>query len=298
VDVLIDRAKYPETAQFEVVVEDKQASLRGVCAIGKGTLVISRPMLVAPSEPEGPASVASPGPAPSKTFADLPVPWASVPVVRASGSYSGELLDGGGATVLGKLEGKAWEKGYQMLVMDLPAPMGSKVRAEVRCEEEGLSVQNVRSAGNRVEVMVCVDARKSFTTPFHVRLEGGGKVVEGSGQVVIARADPVVFGLQTLCGGTTRGSPPVKAELPEDREFSAWFEPNVKEFSLSQSRGIIEAGARVLPFEVIYAPVDAKPVDTVLIVEAHGMEIVIQVCGSVGGFQGRKWGERRTRGGG
>jgi hypothetical protein len=46
---------------------------------------------------------------------------------------------------------------------------------------------------------------------------------------------------------------------------------------------------------VFFAPRDARPIDTLLFVDAGDCEILIQLCGSIGGFQGRKWGERRTR---
>jgi hypothetical protein len=59
--------------------------------------------------------------------------------------------------------------------------------------------------------------------------------------------------------------------------------------------GIIRAGAKMFPFEIVFSPKDPRPIDTLLIVDAGDCEFVLQICGSIGGFQGRKWGERRTR---
>ena len=280
VDVVIDVAEEAGAGRFEVIVEDRA----GPVGAGRGKVVITAPLLSGPS---------SKG-LPSRTFSDLPTSTA-MPVVRPSGACLEGVGGEGGLLQLGDLQGKAMEKSYQVIALEFPVEARGKMHADLKCEYDGVSVQEIRGAGDHAEVVICLEGKRSFVAPFSLRVEGVGRVVEGEGRVVMARADPYVFGLQTLCGSQTKGSPPLKIDFVEDKQFAAWFEPKIKEFWLSESKGTIEAEAKVCPFDVFFAPRDPRPIDSLLFVDTGDYEIVIQVCGSIGGFQGRKWGERRTR---
>jgi hypothetical protein len=90
-----------------------------------------------------------------------------------------------------------------------------------------------------------------------------------------------------VCGGHTKG------ESPFGEEFGAFFEPRLREFWLSEDKDTLEAGAKVFPLTVFFAPRDARPIETLLVVDLGASERTVKVCGSTSGFQGRRWGERR-----
>ena len=66
----------------------------------------------------------------------------------------------------------------------------------------------------------------------------------------------------------------------------------MKEFWLSESRGFIEAGSKVLPFKIYFAPKEPESIEALLVVECGETEITVKVCGSAGGT-GRRSGERK-----
>jgi hypothetical protein len=109
------------------------------------------------------------------------------------------------------------------------------------------------------------------------------------------RSTPRLLGLQTLVGGKTSAAPPLGLELLEPTDFTIRFVPKRPEFWGNAAKGKVLPGARVLPFEVFFAPRSARPVDTMLIVDIGGREVVFHVCGSIAGYAGRQWGMRRGR---
>jgi hypothetical protein len=155
-------------------------------------------------------------------------------------------------------------------------------------------VQEVRGAGRSAEVILAIDSRKSLDLPFQLSVEGtGGYTTKGEGRLVVERPAAYVLGMQAVCGGQQSADCPIQEEFWQNKKYSAFFEPKLKEFWISQNKGVIEAGAKTFPFKVFFAPRDPRPIETILVVDCGDVEITVKVCGSCGGFQGRRWGERR-----
>jgi hypothetical protein len=100
--------------------------------------------------------------------------------------------------------------------------------------------------------------------------------------------------MQAVCGGSVSMKVPVPEPLAVNQSFTAFFEPKMKEYWLSQSKGTIPAGAKEFPFSIYFAPRDVHPTETLLVVQCGDVEMCVKICGSTGGFEGRRWGERRA----
>jgi hypothetical protein len=190
--------------------------------------------------------------------------------------------------------GKACEKSTATLRLEVPIQHRLNIKASVHVEGDSLSVDSIRGAGDWADVVLMIDSRRSFDRPFTMNLTAAsGYAIKGEGRLIVARPTPYILGMQTICGGSISMSCPIREDLGQSKMYVAFFEPKIKEFWLSQNKGKIEAGAREFPFKVFFAPRDPRPVETLLAVELEEMEVTVKVCGSTGGFQGRRWGERR-----
>jgi hypothetical protein len=195
---------------------------------------------------------------------------------------------------LGIIRGKACEKSISVVSVAFPIEYRFGLTGQISDEYNCLSIDAIRGNGPRADVMVLMDSRRSGDKPFHMRLEGlRGRVVEGEGRMIIERPEPFILGMQTICGGSVSSACPILSEFPVAKRYVAFFEPKMKEYWLSQNKGVIEAGAKEFPFKVFFAPKDPRPTHTLLVVEMDDLEICVKVCGSIGGFEGRRWGERR-----
>ena len=94
-------------------------------------------------------------------------------------------------------------------------------------------------------------------------------------------------------GGKSWAELPIREEIWQAKPFLAYFAPRCREFSITVDRGVVEAGAKVMPFKIVFAPKDSRPKETMLIVDLGDMEQVVKVTGTVCGFQ-RSWGRRPT----
>jgi hypothetical protein len=73
---------------------------------------------------------------------------------------------------------------------------------------------------------------------------------------------------------------PIQADITKDTKFVASFKPKLKEFWLSQNKGVILAGAEEFPFSIFFAPTDSRPIETLLVVECDNLEMCVRICGS------------------
>jgi hypothetical protein len=194
---------------------------------------------------------------------------------------------------LGEIHGKALEPNNQSVRMPFPVRRRLAARATVTCSQDVLRVQEIRGAGKYAEVVIGIDSRHSWTGPFGCQIESNGLKVEGTGTLIVDRPDPYVLGLTTICGGSSSDECPIRTDIWQTKKYKAHFEPKRKEFWLTQYSGTIEAGAKTFPFKVFWAPKDPRPVETLLIVDCGDLEIVVKVCGCIGGFEGKDWGRRR-----
>jgi hypothetical protein len=174
-------------------------------------------------------------------------------------------------------------------------PIGCRLHLKpgIKCESDWLSVEDWRGVGNCVEIDIAVDARRSGELPFCVTLAGGGETAVGQGRVEIARPRPIMLPIQTICGGKASMECPIQESLWEDVKYRTFFEPKRREFWVDRDKGVIRAGSTLFPFRVFFAPRDARPIESLLIVDLGSQEIVVQVCGSTAGFAGANWGRRR-----
>lgn len=195
---------------------------------------------------------------------------------------------------VGTIEGKAGEQTTVSVFIPMPVEHRIGAKVSVKCGHDVLTVQEVRGSGPDAEVILRIDAKHSLSEPFQVVLEGKGKTVEAEGALVVKRPDPYNLCMATICGATVSESCPIKGEaFLEAKRFHAFFDPPLKEFSISAQRGTIEAGATHFPFSVRFSPQSQRPLETVLVVDCIDFEICVKVCGSISGFTGRQWGLRR-----
>jgi hypothetical protein len=195
---------------------------------------------------------------------------------------------------LGIIRGKACERSCDVVRVEFPIEYRLNMRAEVSDEYNCLSVQEIRGNGGLADVILLIDSRRSGDKPFHLKLEGTcDYFVEGNGRMIIERPTPYILGMSTICGGSSSSSCPIMEAILKDEKYTAFWEPKMKEFWLSAVRGIIPKGSKEFPFKVFFAPKDPRPINNLLVVELEDREITVKVCGSIGGFEGRRWGERK-----
>jgi hypothetical protein len=197
---------------------------------------------------------------------------------------------------LGLVRGKAGEKSCDVVHVEFPVEYRAGMKVEVRDELNCLTVKDIRGNGPWADITLEVNSRRSGERPFSMTLTGSSDtIVRARGMLNISRPDPFVLGLQTVCGGSVSTKCAIQEEFATDKKFEAFFEPKLKEFWLSRNKGVIPAGAKEFPFSIFFAPRDMRPNETLLIVECEDVEMCVKVCGSTGGFEGRRWGGRRAR---
>jgi hypothetical protein len=256
------------------------------------------PNKVAPSTTFGsalPKVMASPSlPAPPPTMKPnkvAPSTTSRLPLMKARATVQEGFGDE--KVELGVIRGVACEPSEAKVMIPFPIQERLGMTAMVSSESGCLSVQDVRGAGTYAEITLGIHAGHSLQEPFVLTLGGQNCKREGEGTVVVGRPAPYILGITTVCGGQNSEDVPVKGEINGRKKYRVLFEPKLKEFWVSQAKGVIDAGARKFPFKVFFAPRDPRPISTLMIVDMGDEEICVQVCGSIGGFEGRRWGERR-----
>jgi hypothetical protein len=275
--------KPPEAPPELRVIQSKLPTMSST----KITVSSSTPMPMLPPPPPAAKLPLPPPPAPAK----LPPKPVAIRVSPSIPLPPVELVPE--VVQVGELRGRACAASSEVVRIPFPIEHRAKLSAKVECDLPALTVQGVRGSGNCVEVPMAIDSRRSGSAAFHLTVDGVGKTVECEGNVVVERPAPYILGLQTVCGGQISAECPIQEEFWAKKPYKAFFEPKIKEFWISQGKGFIEAGSKVFPFRVFFAPKDPRPVETILVVECGDMEITVKVCGSTGGFQGRRWGERK-----
>jgi hypothetical protein len=177
--------------------------------------------------------------------------------------------------------------------MALEERRAGQVKATVTSDVPGVRLLRVRPAGDEVEVDLIVEAKRSGHGTYRVRVEGDAAVVEGEGQIAVERADPVHVDMQSVIGVPVSADIPLVEDLWQNKQFHARMEPELGCFTISCAKGVCAAGAKSMPFRVFFNPKDARPVEVTLIVDFGDFEVTALVRGSVGGFAGRRWANRR-----
>jgi hypothetical protein len=218
-------------------------------------------------------------------------PATSLSAIRAHGEvnegFGGEKID------LGTIEGVACEPGEAKVLVPFPVELRLNMAAAVACDSGCLTVQDVRGVGSYAEVTLSIRSNHSLEEPFQLAIEAPSCKREGEGKLIIARPKPYILGITTVCGGQNSEDVPIKGDVPERKKYRVLFEPKRREFWVSAPKGVIEAGAKKFPFKVFFAPRDPRPISSLMVVDMGDEEICVQVCGCIGGFEGRRWGERR-----
>jgi hypothetical protein len=211
----------------------------------------------------------TPAPAPQATFGDdLPEDEGRPRVIQ-----------------LGEIHGKAGVQTVENLRIPCSTEEGATLQGKVTCAVPGLGVAEVRRSGKTfVTVKMTVDAPRSFDAKFQLTVQaGGGTSTDCEGRLIVARRDPALVTVQAACGSRATVEVPVQEEFWAKKTYTAYFEPRVGEFWLSQSKGVIEAGAKTFPFQVFFAPQLPRPVDALLVIDCGDAEFTVRVCGSTKG---------------
>jgi hypothetical protein len=189
---------------------------------------------------------------------------------------------------LGIIRATAGEKKCEVVRVEFPLLRRPGIKVQGHDELSYMTVRGVYGNGRHAEVILEIDARRSGKDRFMVILTGkaGVPCVRGEGVLIISRPNPYAFRMQTVCGGSVSMKCPIRGDCAVDRKFKAFMEPEMKEFWLSQNKGVIRAGAKEFPFSIFFAPRDVHSVETLLVVECEDVEICVRLCG--GGFERRE----------
>ena len=167
----------------------------------------------------------------------------------------------------------------------------AKARVEVGGDRVDILEQMVIGAKINVSLRVLSPIHGEF--PISIRVDVGARSMHANGVIKVDYPRPLPFGLSGIIGSQSSAQIPFSGQLWKAATYTATIQPPTKEFRLSQAKGEMAAGAKVFPFKVFFAPRDPRPIEALLVVDCGDVEITVKVCGSTGGFQGRRWGERR-----
>ena len=192
---------------------------------------------------------------------------------------------------LGTYESLCGEPATHRLMIPI-ANAADRAAAKVRLEQEveTCKLSGVASTAGHLAVSITADYRVSGTYPVKVIVEFNGKTLTGKANVVIKHNKPQPYGLSAVVGGQSEDTIPFLGELTKASTFTARFEPQKKEFRLTNSKGTMAAGAKFFPFRVVFMPKDSRPIVTLLVVVFdHAEEYTVEITGSAAGFIGRQW---------
>jgi hypothetical protein len=177
--------------------------------------------------------------------------------------------------------------------LPLEARQKGAPKVTVTSDVPGVRVLRIRPAGGTVEVDLAIESKHSGEGRYRVRVERDSMIVEGEGDIVVGRLDPVHIEMQSVTGVPISSEIPLVEDLWRSRHFRASLEPAMVCLSLSCSKGVAEAGAKALPFKVVFTAKQARPVESTLVVDFGDFEVAALIRGAVGGFAGRQWANRR-----
>ena len=93
---------------------------------------------------------------------------------------------------------------------------------------------------------------------------------------------PVIIHVEAPVGERATVDIPAPQDFWAKAQYTARLDAKASEFWLSENKGVIEAGAKVLPFKVTFAPQNRRPVEALIIVEIGDIEYAVKICGSTG----------------
>ena len=284
-----------------------EPSLHGVARTFESEAEPEMPMISSLRPPSGPGSrlvaanvVSSmsmlsgplpPPPPPASGLSRLPAPPQSVAArIKPSLPAPPPLLD----VNLDPIEAVAGEPSTHRLMIPVPdVPERSRARAHMDPVDEISRIvdQAVIGAHLITSVHVLAHLHGEYSLRFRVNL--GSRSFYATGTIKVKLAPPVLLGLMSMIGSQSSADVPYNGQLWKASTYRAVIEGGDKSFRITASHGSIEAGAKILPFKVVFTPHEPKPVSAMLVVTFNGAsEYVVELTGSVCGFQGRQWGRR------
>jgi hypothetical protein len=187
-------------------------------------------------------------------------------------------------TDFGEILAKAGERSTHSLRVPMGVGERQGATAKVWCAIGEVRVHQLRGSGAFLEVVVSVDSKKSGVGELRARVRGKGTMVEGTGKLIIAPADPIQVRLTAVFGQVASASIPLYQDFWQAKQYVARFNQPHKELWVMSDKGEIPAGAQVLPFKILYKPRSSKAIEAMLIVDCGDFEISVGVSATPCGF--------------
>ena len=189
-----------------------------------------------------------------------------------------------GATVdVGEVRGRAGQASVEKIRFPFQAAPGTRFESRLHCPDvTGVTAGEVRAVGDSVEVQFTIDSARHGESQFRLKLDGPGKSVELAGKVIIDLPTPVIIHVEAPVGQRATVDIPAPQDFWAKAQYTARLDAKASEFWLSENKGVMEAGAKVLPFTVTFAPQNRRPVEALIIVEIGDIEYAVKICGSTG----------------
>jgi hypothetical protein len=175
------------------------------------------------------------------------------------------------------------------------ATMNSDPQAELQMENaELMRVISVKVEGDHMIATVSVYCNVSRAYPFTMTLSAGSQTVIARGTLKVKHGAHEVLMMAAPVGvSSTDDKVPINRVIKAKTNYRAYFDPPTRKFRVTPAKGVIQPGAKVFPFRVIYTPTEAtRSVVLLVVVFNEESERVYEITGAIAGLEGRQWSSR------
>jgi hypothetical protein len=141
-------------------------------------------------------------------------------------------------------------------------------RASIIGKSNCAIISGVAAQPGGIIVKLFVDHPKSCSENIVINVEAGDRNIELKGVVTVGRQSGQNITINAAAGSRGMAEIAFDIELWKSVRYRASLDPPLKEFSLTEGKGIVRGGAKILPFQVIYTPGrKAKTAETKLVLQ-------------------------------
>jgi hypothetical protein len=127
-------------------------------------------------------------------------------------------------------------------------------RAILQTKSKAVSVSGVAPQPGGIIVKIFVDSPRSLSENILIHVETGERCIQLRGIVSIGRQTGRTVTIYSQAGVRAKTEVPLDVELWKAVRYKAMLEPATKEFALSEGKGVVRGGAKVLPFDLLFTP--------------------------------------------
>jgi hypothetical protein len=138
--------------------------------------------------------------------------------------------------------------------MKLEEAEKANARATLRTKSDVVKVSGVLPQEGGIVVKILVEGTRSSKENILVEVETCDRVIGLKGIVVVVPEVGQTVTIYSPTHGRVTALVPLEVELWKSVRYKAVLDPPMKEFSLTEGKGIVKGGAKVAPFDVIFMP--------------------------------------------